>query len=114
MGMCALINVCQAMHVIYMRQEGDALGMYPASLLNPAELCCTCKGFRVSCNCSHTVAVTAMYLKEEHCVPGRRPFDAAFLEALLEKLPTSCPPRDVEATGPWGSAPATASSQRPI
>ena len=87
--LCALINVCQAMHVIYMRQEGDALGMYPASLLNPAELCCTCKGFRVSCNCSHTVAVTAMYLKEEHCVPGRRPFDAAFLEALLEKLPTT-------------------------
>ena len=52
-------------------------------------VCCTCKGFRVSCNCSHTVAVTAMYLKEEHCVPGRRPFDAAFLEALLEKLPTT-------------------------
>jgi len=41
-----------------------------SSELNPAELICTCKGYKVSSNCSHTIAVTALFITDAQCVSG--------------------------------------------
>ena len=53
---------------------------------NPAELICTCKGFKISSNCSHEVAVTALFISDAQCVPGRTSFDKTYLENLVEKV----------------------------
>jgi hypothetical protein len=47
---------------------------------------CTCKGFKVSSNCSHEVAVTALFISDAQCVPGRTSFDKTYLENLVEKV----------------------------
>ena len=46
--------------------------------------------YKISSNCSHTVAntvaVTALFITDAQCVPGRRSFDRYYLETLLEKV----------------------------
>jgi hypothetical protein len=81
----ALIEVCQSMHLV-MPLNGNAPGSFISSELNPAELICTCKGFKVSSNCSHEVAVTALFISDAQCVPGRTSFDKTYLENLVEKV----------------------------
>lgn len=83
----ALLEVCQSMHMVMPRGDGPT-GTYISSKLNPAELVCTCKGFKVSSNCSHEVSVTALYLTDAECVPGKTSFDREYLETLLEKVST--------------------------
>jgi len=63
-----------------------ALGQHISSALNPAELVCTCKGFRMVSNCSHEVAVTALYITDAACVSGKTSFDKTYLETLVEKV----------------------------
>ena len=63
-----------------------ALGQHISSALNPVELVCTCKGFRMVSNCSHEVAVTALYITDAACVPGKTSFDKTYLETLVEKV----------------------------
>jgi hypothetical protein len=63
-----------------------SLGNFVSSVLNPAELVCTCKGFRMVSNCSHEVAVTALYIPDADCVPGKTSYDKAYLETLVEKV----------------------------
>ena len=63
-----------------------ALGQHVSSALNPAELVCICKGFRMVSNCSHEVAVTALYITDAACVPGKTSFDKTYLETLVEKV----------------------------
>jgi len=63
-----------------------ALGQHISSALNPAELVCTCKGFRMVSNCSHEVAVTALYITDAACVAGKTSFDKTYLETLVEKV----------------------------
>ena len=73
------------MHLV-MPLNGNAPGSFISSELNPAELICTCKGFKVSSNCSHEVAVTALFISDAQCVPGRTSFDKTYLENLVEKV----------------------------
>jgi hypothetical protein len=55
-----------------------------------SELICTCKGYKVSSNCSHTIAVTALFITDAQCVSGWKSFawsfDRGYLETLLEKV----------------------------
>ena len=81
----ALIEVCQSMHLV-MPLNGSAPGSFISSELNPAELICTCKGFKISSNCSHEVAVTALFISDAQCVPGRTSFDKTYLENFVEKV----------------------------
>ena len=37
-------------------------------------------------NCSHEVAVTALYVTDAACVPGKTSFDQTYLETLVEKV----------------------------
>ena len=37
-------------------------------------------------NCSHEVAVTALYITDAACVPGKTSFDKTYLETLVEKV----------------------------
>jgi len=58
-----LIKVCQSMHlVLYSEHAVD----FPAPQLNPAKLCCTCKGFRMISVCSHCIAITALYIRGQY------------------------------------------------
>ena len=41
---------------------------------------------KISSNCSHEVAVTALFISDAQCVRGRRSFDRYYLETLLEKV----------------------------
>jgi hypothetical protein len=66
--------------------KGFPPGNFISSELNPAELICTCKGYKVSSNCSHTIAVTALFITDAQCVSGWKSFDRGYLEALLEKV----------------------------
>ena len=84
--LCALIDVCQSMHMVMSLGKGIPPGSFISSELNPAELICTCKGYKVSSNCAHTVAVTALFIPDAQCVPGRRSFDRYDLETLIEKV----------------------------
>ena len=56
-----LCDVCQSMHMVMSLGKGFPPGSFISSELNPAELICTCKGYKVSSNCSHTIAVTALF-----------------------------------------------------
>ena len=58
----ALCDVCQSMHMVMSLGKGFPPGSFISSELNPAELICTCKGYKISSNCSHTVAVTALFI----------------------------------------------------
>ena len=80
-----LIDICQSMHMVMLRGERP-LGFHISSLLNPAELVCTCKGFRMISNCAHEVAITALYVTDAMCVPGKTSFDQTYLETLIEKV----------------------------
>ena len=82
----ALCDVCQSMHMVMSLGKGFPPGSFISSELNPAELICTCKGYKISSNCSHTVAVTALFITDAQCVRGRRSFDRYYLEQLLEKV----------------------------
>ena len=82
----ALCDVCQSMHMVMSLGKGFPPGSFISSELNPAELICTCKGYKISSNCSHTVAVTALFITDAQCVQGRRSFDRYYLEQLLEKV----------------------------
>ena len=82
----AVCDVCQSMHMVMSLGKGFPPGSFISSELNPAELICTCKGFKVSSNCSHTVAVTALFITDAQCVRGWRSFDRYYLEQLLEKV----------------------------
>ena len=55
----ALIDICQSMHMVMLRGPRRP-GRFISSLLNPAELVSTCKGFRMTSNCSHEIAITAL------------------------------------------------------
>ena len=57
----ALIDICQSMHMVMLRGPRRP-GRFIISLLNPAELVCTCKGFRMTSNCSHEIAIAALSL----------------------------------------------------
>jgi hypothetical protein len=81
----ALIDICQSMHMVMLRGDRP-LGMFISSLLNPAELVCTCKGFRMTSTCSHIVAITALHITDAMCVPGKTSYDQTYLEALVEKV----------------------------
>ena len=81
----ALIDVCQSMHMVMLRGNRP-VGHFISSMLNPAELVCTCKGFRMTSNCAHEVAVTALHITDAVCVPGRTSFDQTYLETLVEKV----------------------------
>ena len=83
----ALIDVCQSMHMVMSLGKGFPPGSFISSELNPAELICTCKGYKVSSNCSHTIAVTALFITDAQCVRGWRSLDKVYLETLLEKVP---------------------------
>ena len=37
-------------------------------------------------NCSHEVAVTALYITDAACVAGKTSFDKTYLETLVEKV----------------------------
>ena len=82
----AVCDVCQSMHMVMSLGKGFPPGSFISSELNPAELICTCKGFKVSSNCSHTVAVTALFITDAQCVRGWKSFDRYYLEQLLEKV----------------------------
>ena len=84
-ALLAWIEVAQSMHSVFVQGKGPT-GMYISSMLNPAELVCTCKGFKVSSNCSHTIAITALFVTDAMCVPGKKSYDNAYLETLLEKV----------------------------
>ena len=81
----ALIDICQSMQMV-MPRGGRTPGRFISSLLNPAELVCTCKGFRMTSNCSHEVAVTALHITDAMCVAGKTSFDETYLKTLLEKV----------------------------
>ena len=81
----ALIDICQSMHSIMVRGSRP-LGTFVSSLLNPAELVCTCKGFRMTSTCAHIVAITALFITDAMCVPGKTSFDQTYLETLVEKV----------------------------
>ena len=83
--MLALIDITQSMHMVMMRGQRQP-GRFISSLLNPSELVCTCKGFRMTSNCSHEVAVTALYITDAMCVEGKTSFDETYLKTLLEKV----------------------------
>ena len=51
---------------------------FPAPQLNPAKLCCTCKGFRMISVCSHCIAITALYIRGQYTVE--------YLQQLTDKL----------------------------
>ena len=82
----ALCDVCQSMHMVMSLGKGFPPGNFISSELNPAELICTCKGYKVSSNCSHTIAVTALFITDAQCVSGWKSFDRGYLEILLEKV----------------------------
>lgn len=82
----AVCDVCQSMHMVMSLGKGFPPGSFISSELNPAELICTCKGFKISSNCSHEVAVTALFISDAQCVPGRTSFDKTYLENLVEKV----------------------------
>jgi hypothetical protein len=82
----ALCDVCQSMHMVMSLGKGFPPGNFISSELNPAELICTCKGYKVSSNCSHTIAVTALFITDAQCVSGWKSFDRGYLETLLEKV----------------------------
>jgi hypothetical protein len=75
------------MHMVMSLGKGFPPGNFISSELNPAELICTCKGYKVSSNCSHTIAVTALFITDAQCVRGWRSLDKVYLETLLEKVP---------------------------
>ena len=79
----ALIDVCQSMHCIMPFTEGTST---PICDLNPAQLCCTCKGFRMQALCAHVIAVTADYVTDDMCRDGAASYDATHLEKLVAKL----------------------------
>ena len=81
----ALIDICQSMHMVMLRGTGSA-NKYVSSRMNPGELVCTCKGFRMTGECSHIIAVTMEYIEDADCVEGRSSYDKAYLETLVEKL----------------------------
>jgi hypothetical protein len=74
------------MHMVMSLGKGFPPGNFISSELNPAELICTCKGYKVSSNCSHTIAVTALFITDAQCVSGWKSFDRGYLEILLEKV----------------------------
>ena len=81
----ALIDICQSMHMV-MPRGARPPGRFTSSLLNTAELVCTCKGFRMTSNCAHEVAVTALYVTDAMCVGSKTRFDETYLQTLLEKV----------------------------
>ena len=78
----ALIDICQSMHMIMVRGSRP-LGKFISSLLNPAELVCTCKGFRMTSTCAHEVAITALYITDAICAYQERP---ALIRPTLKRL----------------------------
>ena len=81
----ALIDICQSMHMV-MPRGARMPGRFISSLLNPAELVCTCKGFRMTSNYAHEIAISALYFTDAMCVGGKTSFDQTYLETLLEKV----------------------------
>ena len=84
----ALIEVCQSMHMVTMptgNTDGDR-GTLISSPLNPAELVCTCKGYRQTSNCAHQIAINALYVKDNQCISDYDNYDRSQLEAMLEKV----------------------------
>ena len=71
-----LIDICQSCHLV-LYSNVDAAD-YPTSKLNPANLSCTCKGFRMIGLCSHVICVTAVFVPEE--------YTSEYLQKLAAKL----------------------------
>ena len=71
-----LIDICQSCHLV-LYSNVDAAD-YPTSELNPANLSCTCKGFRMIGLCSHVICVTAVFVPEE--------YTSEYLQKLAAKL----------------------------
>ena len=73
----AFIECASGMHQVLLpspESEGPEIG----TPLNPADLACTCKGFRKIGLCSHVIAITAEFIIGE--------YDRSYLESLLERV----------------------------
>ena len=78
------------MHCLFItNRRGD--GGVPACKLNPAQLTCTCKGYRMRNICAHCVACTACYITDAQCAAGYELYDYNYLTMLVEKLVTTKP-----------------------
>ena len=64
----------------------DVLGLDVAVLVALLRVHLLLQGFKISSNCSHEVAVTALFISDAQCVPGRTSFDKTYLENLVEKV----------------------------
>lgn len=86
----AVIAIAQSMNCVFITNS-QAAGGVPPSKLNPAELTCTCKGYRMRNICSHVVACTAVFINDVDCVDEYESYDCAYLKMLAEKLVTKKP-----------------------
>ena len=75
----AFIEVASCMHQV-IKPNADSSGPEIKTDLNPADLSCTCKGFRKMGLCSHVISITAEF------IPGE--YDRSHLEHLLERVST--------------------------
>ena len=73
----AFIECASGMHQVLLPSPGSE-GPEIGTSLNPADLACTCKGFRKIGLCSHVIAVTAEFIIGE--------YDRSYLESLLERV----------------------------
>ena len=70
-----LINVCQSMHYVFKPASNLP---FPNCELNPCNLACTCKGWRMASVCAHCITITAQ------CMPNA--YTSEYLEKLVSKL----------------------------
>ena len=73
----AFIECASGMHQVLLPSPGSE-GPEIETPLNPADLACTCKGFRKIGLCSHVIAITAEFIVGE--------YDRSYLESLLERV----------------------------
>ena len=73
----AFIACASGMHQVLLPSP-DSEGPEITTPLNPADLGCTCKGFRKIGLCSHVIAITAEFIVGE--------YDRSYLESLLERV----------------------------
>ena len=71
----ACIDICSSMHLVMSTNQPTH---HIPNEMNPADLSCTCKGFRMRGNCSHVIAVTAVHIP--HC------YGVSELQALTRQL----------------------------
>ena len=90
----------------------DVLGLDVAVLVALLRVHLLLQGFKISSNCSHEVAVTALFISDAQCVPGRTSFDKTYLENLvLRRWPRSLALPIILATCGLGPAFSRATTQ---